>query len=343
MSTMQGGKLMVFGGGRRVKREWQDIQTELLMKIVSLLDDRTVIVASGVCSGWRNAICSELTHLSLSWCTNNMNNLVLSIVPKFTNLRGLTFRKKGEQPLLDDKSVETIANNCHDLEDLDLSMNSRLGDRSLYALARGCPNLTNLNISGCSAFSDHGLDFLSRYCRKLKILNLFGCYKAATNKALKAIGNNCRQLESINLGRCYEVGDAGVKNLAYGCPHLNVIDLSECSYITDESVIALANNCLHLRSLNLYYCVRITDRAMYALARSRVKNKDEILWESVKTQYEEEGLMNLNISQCMDLTPPAVHAICDSFPALHTCQGTLNMHGCLKLTSVHCACAIHPA
>ncbi|MFS7952772.1 putative F-box domain-containing protein [Helianthus anomalus] len=66
MSTMLGGKLMVFGGGRRVKREWQDIQTELLMKIVSLLDDRTVIVASGVCSGWRNAICSELTHLSLS-------------------------------------------------------------------------------------------------------------------------------------------------------------------------------------------------------------------------------------------------------------------------------------
>ncbi|KAF5809444.1 putative F-box domain, leucine-rich repeat domain superfamily, F-box-like domain superfamily [Helianthus annuus] len=349
MSTMQGGKLMEFGGGRRVKREWQDIQTELLMKIVSLLDDRTVIVASGVCSGWRNAICSELTHLSLSWCTNNMNNLVLSIVPNFTNLRVLTFRKKGEQPLLDDKSVETIANNCHELEDLDLSMNSRLGDRSLYALARGCPNLTNLNISCCSAFSEHGLDFLSRYCRKLKMLNLFGCYKAATNKALKAIGDNCRQLESINLGRCYEVGDAGVKNLAYGCPHLSVIDLSECFFITDESVIALANNCLHLRSLNLYYCIRITDRAMYALAHSRVKNKDEILWESVKSQYEEEGLMNLNISQCKDLTPPAVHAICDSFPALHTCQGTLNMHGCLKLTSVHCACAsqlhhaIHPA
>ncbi|MFS7952771.1 putative leucine-rich repeat domain superfamily [Helianthus anomalus] len=92
-------------------------------------------------------------------CTNNMNNLVLSIVPKFTNLRVLTFRKKGEQPLI--------------------------GLFMLWPVV-------------------------------LKILNLFGCYKAATNKVLKAIGDNCRQLESINLGRCYEVGDAGVKNLAYG-------------------------------------------------------------------------------------------------------------------------------
>ncbi|KAL9996313.1 putative F-box domain-containing protein [Helianthus debilis subsp. tardiflorus] len=58
---------MEFGGGRRVKREWQEILPELLMKIVSLLDDHTVIVAAGVCSGWRNAICTQLTHISLSW------------------------------------------------------------------------------------------------------------------------------------------------------------------------------------------------------------------------------------------------------------------------------------
>ncbi|KAJ0757053.1 putative F-box domain, leucine-rich repeat domain superfamily, F-box-like domain superfamily [Helianthus annuus] len=243
---MQGGKLMEFGGGRRVKREWQDILPELLMKIVSLLDDHTVIVAAGVCSGWRNAICTQLTHISLSWYRNNMNNLVHSLVPKLTNLRGLTL-----QPLLDAKSVETIANNCHDLEDLDLSKNYRLGDGSLYTLARGCPNLTKLNISGCSAFSENGIEFVSSYCRKLKILNLFGCYKAATNKALKAIGDNCRQLESINLGGCYNVGDAGVMSLVYGCPHLNAIDLSGtgCFFITGESVMALSNNCLHLRSL----------------------------------------------------------------------------------------------
>ncbi|XP_076891224.1 F-box protein SKP2A-like [Bidens hawaiensis] len=333
-------KLMVCGGGSRVITDWKDIPMELLMRIVCLLDDRTVIVASGVCSGWRDAICLGLTHISLPWCTNNMNNLVLSLAPKFTKLRVINLRQK-DKPLLDDNAVETIANNCHDLEDLDLSKSFKLSDRSLHALARGCPNLSKLNISGCSAFTDDALEFLSSYCRNFKVLNLCGCVKAATDKALKAIGYNCRQLESINLGWCEGVGDVGVMSLAYGCPNLHAIDLCGCVFITDESVIALANNCLHLRSLGLYYCQNITDRAMYALAHSRVKNKHEVLWESVKTRYEEEGLMNLNISQCTALTPPAVQALCDSFPALHTCPGrhSLIISGCLNLTSVRCACA----
>lgn len=48
--------------------QWKDIPMELLLRILSLVDEPTVIVASGVCSGWRDAICLGLTHLSLSWC-----------------------------------------------------------------------------------------------------------------------------------------------------------------------------------------------------------------------------------------------------------------------------------
>lgn len=70
-------KLMMLGGGAKsagkVKMEggvitdWKDIPMELLLQIVSLVDDRTVITASGVCRGWRDAICLGLTRLSLSW------------------------------------------------------------------------------------------------------------------------------------------------------------------------------------------------------------------------------------------------------------------------------------
>lgn len=80
---------------------------------------------------------------------------------------------------------------------------------------------------------------------------------------------------------------------------------------------------------------------MYSLADSRVKGKHD-LWESPILDYGEEGLISLNISQCTALTPPAVQAVCDSFPALHTCPGrhSLTISGCLNLTSVHCACAV---
>ncbi|KAL0365926.1 UNVERIFIED_CONTAM: F-box protein SKP2A [Sesamum radiatum] len=325
------------GGGLRIV-EWKDIPVELLLRILSLVDDRAVIVASGVCHGWRDAISWGLTHLSLSWCKKRMNDLVLSLVPKFTKLEVLILRQ--DTPQLQDDAVEKIATHCHDLQELDLSKSFRLTDHSLYALAHGCPNLVRLNISGCSAFSDT-LAFLTGFCRKLKFLNLCGCVRAASDRALKAIGYNCNKLQSLNLGWCDRVGDEGVKSLAYGCPDLRALDLCGCVLITDDSVIALANNCLHLRSLDLYYCQNITDQAMYSLAQSRVKNKPGT-WASVSNQYEDEGLTNLNISQCTALTPPAVQAVCDSFPALHTCPGrhSLIISGCLSLTSVHCACAV---
>jgi len=77
---------------------------------------------------------------------------------------------------------------------------------------------------------------------------------------------------------------------------------------------------------------------MYSLAQSKVKNR---MWGSVKGN-DEDGLRNLNISQCTALSPSAVQAVCDSSPALHTCslRHSLIMSGCLNLTSVHCACAV---
>jgi F-box and leucine-rich repeat protein 1 (S-phase kinase-associated protein 2) len=47
---------------------WKDLPLELLTRIVSLVDDpRMIIVASGVCTGWRDALCLGVTDLSFSW------------------------------------------------------------------------------------------------------------------------------------------------------------------------------------------------------------------------------------------------------------------------------------
>ncbi|KAM1151151.1 hypothetical protein COP2_034840 [Malus domestica] len=334
-----GGKMKM--EGRVMITDWKDIPIELLLQILALTEDQTVIPASGVCRGWRDAVCLGLTRLSLSWCTKNMNSLVLSLAPKFTRLQTLILRQD-HKPQLEDSAVESIANFCHDLQVLDLSKSFKLSDRSLYALAHGCPNLTKLNISGCSAFSDIALEYLAGFCRKLEVLNLCGCVRTASDRALQAIGRYCSQLQSLNLGWCEDVSDVGVMSLAYGCPDLRTVDLCGCVLISDDSVIALANRCPHLQSLGLYYCKNITDRAMYSLAQSLVKNKPAAMWESRKTRNDEEGLRTLNISQCTALTPSAVQAVCDSFPALHTCSGrhSLNFSGCMNLTSVHCACAV---
>lgn len=116
-------------------------------------------------------------------CKNNMNSLVLSLVPKFVKLQTLVLRQ--DKPQLEDSAVEAIANHCHELQDLDLSKSSKLTDHSLYSLARGCTDLTKLNLSGCSSFSESALAHLTRFCRKLKILNLCGCVEAVSDNALQ--------------------------------------------------------------------------------------------------------------------------------------------------------------
>ncbi|XP_074589107.1 F-box protein SKP2A-like [Curcuma longa] len=325
-----------------VTMDWKDLPAELLLRILSLVDSNGAmqieVVASCVCTGWRNAI--GLTNLSLSWCNKNMNILVQSLVPKFPQLQVLTLRQN-YVPQLEDNAVEIVAKHCHELRELDLSKSLRLTDRSLYALGDGCACLTKLNISGCSAFSDSALAYLASCCRKLKKLNLCGCVRAATDTALQSISHHCSQLQSLNLGWCESVSDKGVTSLASGCPDLRDLDLCGCVLITDESVIALANCCLHLRSLDLYYCQNITDKAMYSLADNSSKSRLGY-WQSSSSSSNEEGLMNLNISQCTALTAPAVQAVCDSFPSLHTCleRNSLIISGCLGLTSVHCACAV---
>jgi F-box and leucine-rich repeat protein 1 (S-phase kinase-associated protein 2) len=181
---------------------------------------------------------------------------MISLAHKFTKLQVLTLRQN--KPQLEDSAVESVANYCHDLRELDLSRSFRLSDRSLYALAHGCPRLTRLNISGCSNFSDTALIYLTCHCKHLKCLNLCGCGKAATDRALQvlfvissfvnhvsslnvylvsiilmqAIAQNCGQLQSLNLGWCDDVTDKGVTSLASGCPDLRAVDLCGCVLIT---------------------------------------------------------------------------------------------------------------
>ena len=86
--------MMVAGGGGGSEKggkmkagviaEWKDIPVELLMQILSLVDDQTVIRASGVCRGWRDAIYFGLARLSLSWyCLLSLKSYVWLILGPF--------------------------------------------------------------------------------------------------------------------------------------------------------------------------------------------------------------------------------------------------------------------
>ncbi|KAL0790389.1 hypothetical protein Bca101_006635 [Brassica carinata] len=122
-------------------KEWKDIPVELLMRILPLVDDRNVIAASGVCSGWRDAISLGLTRLRLS--CSDLSSLHLS---KMTTLESLKF-----EPLeaFSDKAIAYLTRSCRNLLWLSRSEDSGLvwlcshyrniTDRAMYPLAQSGP------------------------------------------------------------------------------------------------------------------------------------------------------------------------------------------------------------
>lgn len=47
--------------------KWQDLPMELLVRILALVDHRTVVVACGVCMSWRDSMRMGISELSFSW------------------------------------------------------------------------------------------------------------------------------------------------------------------------------------------------------------------------------------------------------------------------------------
>lgn len=356
--------------------KWQDMPMELLVRILALVDDRTVVLATGVCTGWRDSISAGITELSFAWCKRSVSSLVQSVAHKVYRLENCSIRRCS---FLNDDAIRAVGAHWHDLRSLDLTSCTRLTNISL--IANGCPFLEKLDLSGCVGVSEAGLVGLAQHCKHLRHLNLCGCDNAASDAALVALAQNCSGLQYLNVGWCEQITDVGVTALALGCRDLRFVDFCGCLQITDQSVIVLADNCLRLRVLGFHCCRNITDLAMYSLVNSNKRRESNKRSSSTgsstrvreigseryssgsgsgsgcdsgkggggvgfDTSYLRDpagfGLVSLNLSGCTALSAQAVQAVCDAFPQLHTCpeRHSLITSGCLNLTTVRCICVI---
>lgn len=258
--------------GDMAESKWKDMPMELLVRILALGDDRTVVVATGVCTGWRDSICAGVTDLSFAWCKKSVSNLVQSVAHKFSRLENCSIRRCS---YLTDDAMRAAVTHWHELRSLDLTNGTRLTNVSLIALSNGCALLEKLDLSGCVGVSEAGLVGLAQHCKHLRHLNLCGCDNAGSDAALVALAQNCSGLQYLNVGWCEKITDVGVTALARGCRDLRFVDFCGCLQITDQSVIILADNCLRLRVLGFHCCRNITDLAIYSLVNSS-KRRDAL-------------------------------------------------------------------
>jgi hypothetical protein len=152
-------------------------------------------------------------------------------------------------PALDNAIVKQIFMPGNQLKRLLLCECHGVSDTGLAVIAENCPQLEDINLSGANGFSDEGVHVLAMLCAKLKSIELSRCDQLGDG-ALSAVGTYCSQLESIRLEACDQFTAAGVSALVREGSKLRVLDLNSCPQLGDEAVRAVAEGCSLLEELH---------------------------------------------------------------------------------------------
>ena len=181
--------------------------------------------------------CSEISDASLKMIAENCRNLTslnLSFCGQITP-QGLTFLAEGCRNLISlnltdsclemtDDVLKIFVESHKRLEQLYLS-HYNLTDNGLMTIANECSNLQALDLVNSSKISDKGLKALSQGCPKLVEVSIRYCNKI-TNLGLKTLILDCPNIHWLDLIRCDKINVEGIIMLADIASKINCIKLN---------------------------------------------------------------------------------------------------------------------
>jgi F-box and leucine-rich repeat protein 2/20 len=127
--------------------------------------------------------------------------------------------------------VENIARRCGGfLKTLSLRGCQSVVDSSLRTFAQQCNNIEDLNLNDCKKISD-------RYLKKLKFWIRFLVTLRKNFSTCQSLSRYCPKLQRLNLNSCSAITDLSLKDLAAGCHQLTHINISWCDQITENGKI----------------------------------------------------------------------------------------------------------
>ncbi|XP_033107249.1 F-box/LRR-repeat protein 4-like [Anneissia japonica] len=219
--------------------------------------------------------CRQLKKLSLAWC-GSYGMLTPETFDRFIERcgRNMECLQLSCCSFLNDDNVQTIAETCTQLKELNFQSCTQLNGRSfgclssLHSLQRlnlyrtsltdnqACflfknfPDLEHLNLGSVSGIQhfDVVMGSLGHYCKKLKSLDLWRA-KTLTKIGLGSLAKGCPQLLELDIGWCLDV--SGIDILVEKCKNLKKLFLTSNRTIGDNDLEAIAVNCADLEQLDL--------------------------------------------------------------------------------------------
>ncbi|XP_028434943.1 F-box/LRR-repeat protein 7 [Perca flavescens] len=168
---------------------------------------------------------------------------------------GLQHLNIGQVPKVNTHSLTVMTSQLKCLISLNLTGLHVITDAAVDTLLQNCVELQSLTFSSCPGVTDLTLHSIRKYTPCIRSLDVSGC-KAVTDAGVKSLALGCRRLQQLDLSST-GTGNRGVTLLANYCSrYLRTVKLSFC-HITLENILKLCRCCKRLKVLHLYGCAHL--------------------------------------------------------------------------------------
>lgn len=134
--------------------------------------------------------------------------------------------------------MSTIAENCPNVERLDLTGCRQLSSKALADVCMNMTSLIHLDLAGLVAVNNYTLQAMAVYCRSLRVLNLAWC-RHITGAGLSKLTKSCQELQKLNISGCSGMEDRWMSTIGMNLPRLKELCMNGCQSLTDRGLIGL--------------------------------------------------------------------------------------------------------
>eukprot|EP01133_Synstelium_polycarpum_P001079 gene1079-1223_t len=272
-----------------------------------------------------------LETLSLQGCSK-----VTTVIPQ-TVIRDYMAERATVQPLTEsgerrcffEKSHSILSRSCHQSlpsgdrsaitqSVLVTSLNNILSSVPQASIVPSKPFtfLQNLNLNKCVGITDEKIIGIANM--QLPLINVYLKGLALSDNAIVALTQNCPKLAIIEISNCVNLGDVSINAISTHCAGLRELVMSRCTLVTSVAIDKLFRTLHEIRLIDLSsaplaasdntlrligkYCPSI----QYVSLAGNCNITDAGLISMVKSTT---GLLELNISECVNLSDASLNAV----------------------------------
>ncbi|GAB4860225.1 hypothetical protein Ancab_011704 [Ancistrocladus abbreviatus] len=263
---------------------------------------------------------------------------------------------------LSNSGLSSLALNCSNLVEIDLSNATELTDTAVAAISEA-KNLERLWLVRCKLVSDIGIGCIAVGCKKLKMISLKWCLRI-TNLGVGLIAMKCKELRSLDLSflpisekclppilqlehledlilmGCLGIDDDGLATLKEGCKSMRTLDLSNCQNISHLGLSNLTRGAGFLYQITLPYDFAVTvdvAKCLQSFMHLQCLKLDGCLVTCSAMMAIGNwcaSLKELSLSKCSGVTDEGISSVMKK----HTELTKLNITCCRKITGVSIDC-----